>query len=67
MFINLKKGDKNMIKHSWFKRNGKKYYFCNEAVKPNENKLAKNENEVTCKNCRKMAGHLAIGIEEPVK
>jgi hypothetical protein len=53
------------IKHSWFLRNGKKYYFCNEAVKPNPEKLAHKEEEVNCKNCRKMMGHYSIGMEEP--
>ena len=54
-----------MIKHSWFKRkDGSIRYFCNEAVNPNPEKLAKTENEVTCKNCRKMAAHIAIGIDE---
>ena len=32
--------DLREIKHAWFLRGGKKYYFCNEAVTPTPEKLA---------------------------
>jgi len=30
------------------------FYLCNQAVKPNENKMTDDENKVTCKNCLKI-------------
>jgi len=54
-----------MIKHSWFiNRKGNKRYVCNQAVEPNENKLAKNSNEVTCKNCLDICQGSVIGEDE---
>jgi RNase P subunit RPR2 len=30
------------------------FYLCNQAVKPNKNKLTRNKKKVTCKNCLKI-------------
>ena len=54
-----------MIKHSWFiNRDGKNRYVCNQAVNVTNEKLAKNSDEVNCKNCLDICQGSVIGEDE---
>ena len=54
-----------MIKHGWFiNLKGKKKYVCNQAVDVKDEKLAKNSDEVNCKNCLDMCQGYTIGEDE---
>ena len=43
--------------HWLYIKDGRQFYLCNQSATPKLAKTTENQNEVSCKNCRKILGY----------